>query len=153
MNKERTLGKLALAGALAFGGMGATAGTTSPTEAATVRTVNCNKTVDKWYPLRQGEYNVVKASAVILPADVTVDGVRQFDDNADTATVTALKSKDNKNKTWVIYDDYAGSMFVLKCGATYTSDYTAIGRQLRLSDRALGVNNPKKGVWFNEIEK
>ncbi|HYM64900.1 MAG TPA: hypothetical protein VES68_00220, partial [Candidatus Sulfotelmatobacter sp.] len=133
MSKERMLGKIVLAGALAFGGVGASpAATDNQASAATVRAYDCNATLDKWYPLNKGEIAVVKASGAVVPADETIDGIRWYDNNGDTSTLVALKSKDNTNKTWVINNDNGGSVLVLRCGATLSGTETNVSAQIRV---------------------
>jgi len=153
MRSKEIFRNIGLAAVLATGSVAASAAVENPTSAATVRTHNCSRTGDRWYALTKGEYNVVKASGVILPADVTVDGVRQFDDNPDTASVTVLKGKHNLNKTWIIYPNYDGSMEVKICGATHASTEKSAGENGRTSDLRLGTNNPVRSVQFNWIEK
>lgn len=153
MNKERTLGKLALAGAMAFGGFGASAANPEDTSSATVRAYNCNATLDKWYPLTKGEIVVIKASGAVIPADETVDGVKQYDNLGETATIVGLKSSDNTNKTWVINNDNSGSVLVLRCGATFGRTRTALGTEASKLDAGLGANNPAKSVQLQWIKK
>lgn len=153
MNKERTLGKLALAGAMAFGGFGASAANPAETESATVRAYNCKATTDNWYPLNKGEIVVIKASGAVIPADESVDGVRQYDDLGETATIVGLKSSDNTNKTWVINNDNQGSLLVLRCGASFARTRSALGREASKLDAGLGANNPAKSVQLQWVKK
>ena len=147
--KERTIGKFLLAGTLAFG----SAGSVAQTEAQIVKDYNCSPTQDQWFPLNQGEIAVVKASGAVVPADVTIDGQKQYDNNPDTATIIGLKSNDNTDKTWVINNDYAGSILVLKCGVGSNATYEALGKQAVILDTRLGLNNPTKSVELNWIKK
>ena len=153
MNKERTIGKLALAGVMAFGGVGASAVGTSEVDAATVRTYTCKATTDNWYPLNKGEIAVVKASGAIIPADESVDGVRQYDNLSETATIIGLKSSDDTNKTWVINNDNQGSILVLRCGATFSRTRSALGTEASKLDAGLGAKDPAKSVQLQWIRK
>lgn len=156
MEREKRIGRVGkaiLAGALALGSTGAAPAVENEASAATVRTYNCNTTADKWYPLTKGEIVVSKASGIIIPADVTVDGVKQYDDDPNTASVIVLKTSDNRNANWVINNDYAGSVKVLKCGATFGATYSAAGKEAATSDKRLGTNNPTKRVNFNWVQK
>lgn len=151
--KERYLGKLALAGALAFGGLGASAAATGEIDAATVRTYTCKTDVDRWYPLNKGEITVIKASGAIIPADETVDGVKQYDNLGETATIIGLKTSDNRNANWVVNNDNQGSVLVLRCGATFSRTRTALGTEASKLDANLGANNPAKSVQLQWVKK
>lgn len=151
--KERTLGKLALAGALAFGGLGASAAATDEIDAATVRTYTCKTDIDSWYPLNKGEITVIKASGAVIPADETVDGVKQYDNLGETATIIGLKTSDNRNANWVVNNDNQGSVLVLRCGATFSRTRTALGTEASKLDANLGANNPAKSVQLQWVKK
>ena len=154
MSKERHIGKLALAGALAFGALGASAADAgNETDAATVRTYTCKTDVDSWYPLNKGEIAVVKASGAVIPADISVDGVKQYDNLAETATIIGLKTSDNRNTNWVVNNDNQGSVLVLRCGANFTRTRNALGLEASKLDANLGANNPAKSVQLQWVKK
>lgn len=151
--KERLLGRVALAGALAVGGLGAQAAATNEADGATVVSYNCSKTTDKWVPLGDGVITVIKASDVVVPADKTVNGEKQTDDLKDTATVLGLTTKDNTNKNWVFGTDYTGSAFILKCGSSNSRFNAALGREVARADVKLGVNIASKSVQAQIIKQ
>lgn len=151
--KERMLGRLALAGTLAFGGLGVAASNPESTDSATVRTYTCKTDIDSWYPLNKGEITVIKASGAVIPADETVDGVRQYDNLGETATIIGLKTSDNRNTNWVVNNDNQGSVLVLRCGATFARTRTALGTEASKLDANLGANNPAKSVQLQWVKK
>lgn len=117
------------------------------------RSISCHSTLDKWYPLAKGDVITLKTSGAVIPADVSVDGVKQYDNDADTATVVQLKTSDNTNRYWKVTADFAGSLFVLRCGSNFGRTDTAAGREARRLDVKLGRNNPTKRINFNSVSK
>ena len=153
MNKER-MGKIgASAAAFVFA---AAAGAellpdnTADASAANTRTVSCRK-VDAWYPLKPDQTLVVKARAVVVPADVEVNNVAQYDNEADTSTVVGIFSKDKRTSR--ITNKWGGSAHVLACRTSRRKFYADLGRQAAILDARVQKNNPDKRVNLNVIFK
>lgn len=154
----RTLGRIGgtavIAGAAVFGADLLGAGGQEPTADAgggsTTRRVSC-KRADAWYPLRPTQTLVVRANAVVLPSDVKVNGVAQYDTDPNTSTVAGMYSKDSE--TIRVTNDYGGSAHVLKCGASRDRFYEDLGRQTAILDARVQKNNPEKRVNVNVIFK
>jgi hypothetical protein len=148
MNKKERLGSLAIVGVLAFAGVAAAEATTSrPT-----RNLACSET-DKWEGVKAGERIYLETNGAVAVFDGKIDGVVQNDNDANTSTVSSLKSKDKTNKIWTLDPDYIGSVYILGCGNSYGDEYYDTGRILALVDSRLGLNDAVKRVNFNWLKK
>ena len=153
LNLLRNIG---LATVIATVGIGASQGESKAEASGAVKTISCT-TTDRWYGATegfvQGDRLSIKASAVVIPADVSVDGVQQYDNNPDTATLVGLKSRNNTNVTWQVNLDYPASILVLPCKASSNLFYTAVGREGSRLDTRLGANDAEVSVDYNFIKK
>jgi hypothetical protein len=151
----RRIGRMALAGIVGLSVVGAIKASEAQASAP-VKTISCT-TTDRWYGATegfvQGDRLSIKASAVVIPADVSVDGVQQYDNNPDTATLVGLKSRNNTNVTWQVNLDYPASILVLPCKAGSNLFYTAVGREGSRLDSRIGANDAAVSVDYNYIRK
>ncbi len=159
MERDRRIGKLGkvtLAGALVFGGGAAVLKETEGADAGTVKTISCT-TTDHWYGqaegVNQGDRLLIKASGVVIPGDVSVDGIQQYDNNPDTATLVGLKSRNNSDISWRVDVDYPSAILVLPCKTGSNHFYTAVGREGSRLDARLGANDAEESVDYNFIKK
>jgi len=156
--QPRSLDRLArIGGAAVLVTAGAIAGDMAPrgdmAEAEAMGNIRrvSSETQDAWYPLVPGETLIVKANAVVIPADVEVDGVPQYDNDADTSTVIGVFSEDREKIR--VTNQYGGSIHVLRSGTTRKQFFTDLGDQSWVLERRNSPNNPTKRVNLNVIKK
>jgi hypothetical protein len=142
----------ALASVLAVSGLAAASSAPRPVEAGGERSISCSDT-NKWYTLRQGEEVNLRTRAAVATADLTVDGVRQYDNRAETSTVLGFKSANRDKKNWQLDVDFDGAILVLKCGATDKAFFNAYGRETFRQDARSGVNNADKTTNSQSLVK
>lgn len=142
----------ALASVLALGGLGAASSAPRPVEAGGERSISCTDT-NKWYSLKQGEVVNLRTRAAVATADLKVDGVRQYDSRAETATVIGLKSANRDKKNWRLDVDFDGALLVLKCAASDKAFYNAYGRETFKQDANNGINNADKTTNSQSLVK
>jgi hypothetical protein len=152
----RRIRRIALATIVGTVALGGAIKASEAQASAPIKTISCTNT-DRWYGATegfvQGDRLSIKASAVVIPADVSVDGVQQYDNNADTATLVGLKSRNNTDVTWQVNLDYPASVLVLPCKAGSNLFYTAVGREASRLDTRLGANDAEVSVGYNYIKK
>lgn len=142
----------AFASVLALGGLGAASSAPRPVEAGGERSISCTD-INKWYSLKQGEVVYLRTKSAIATADLTIDGVRQYDNRAETSTVIGLKSANSDKENWRLDVDFDGALLVLKCGASDKAFYNAYGRETFKQDTNNGVNNADKTTNSQSLVK
>ncbi len=151
MNKER-IRNVAIAGVLAVAGIGASSAPRTVEAGGGARSISCSDT-NKWYELNQGEVINLNTKAALATADLTVDGVRQYDDRAETSSVVGFKSLNNAKKSWTVDVDYPGAMLVFKCGVSDSAFYKAYGRETFNQDKNNGANDAVKTTNSQSLVK
>lgn len=102
----RQLGKATLAAAVAFGG-GAVAGVSEGPSSVDAAARACvGKTTG--FAIEAGQTRTFKAKDAIVTGDVFVNGVRNYDDLAETGAVNVMKSE--TCKTWKVEAPFGASV-------------------------------------------
>ena len=143
-NKERLgiLGKVGLAAALGLGAVSVS----SEANAAGTTCVSTTRSVE----IPAGTTKTFKARHAIVTGDVWVDGVRQYDDLAETRDIVALRGITLACRTCSVKAPYGASVDLFKDGTTDTSFKAALGTKVLRQDAR---NNPTTKVEVNYIAK
>lgn len=140
----------ALASVVAVGGLSGSAPTA---EALVTRNISCTDTTRYVPTINQGEVVYLHTRAAVGEGDWKVDGVRQYDDRAETQTLLGFKSADSSAKNWTLTADYSGTLLVLRCAATNAEFYKQFGKIGFNLDKNNGLNSAASTTNMQALQK